>query len=526
MASSPPILSLLERCSGMRELRAIHAQAVVLGLVRYAYIASRILAFCAVSPRGSLQHARQLFDRIPQPTVFNWNTMIRGCSRSRRPEEGVLVYALMRRRGVGPNMHTFPFAVKACACLSRLAQVHGQVLKFGFDADVYVVSSLIKAYADYGSVDLARKAFDVSPNRNVVSWTSLITGYYSHGLVDRAREVFDQIPEKNDASWSAMISGYAQNERYEEAVEMFRAMRDYGCVKPNGPLLVSFLNACAGLGALEEGRWVQAYVDGEGLEYGLELGTALVNFYAKCGCLESALEVFHRMKKKDVTAWSAMIMGLALNGQSQSALKIFSKMLQCKVTPNAITFIGVLSACNHGGLLEEGREKFESMSKIYGISPTIEHYGCVVDLLARAGDVVEAVALIGRMPMEPDGAIWGSLLSGCMMHGYPMLGEEVGRHVIQLDPQHSGRYVGLANMYAAVGRWEGVAKVRRMMKERRVPVDSGWSSIEMAGVVHLFLVDDRRHPQLEEIYAMLHEMNKELDSSSCENIFDGGTSWW
>lgn len=168
--------------------------------------------------------------------------------------------------------------------------------------------------------------------------------------------------------------------------------------------------------------------------------------------------------------------------------------------------------------MEEGWKIFKAMSQIYRTPPTIEHYGCMVDLLAKAGDVIEAVALISSMPMEPDGAIWGSLLIGCTMHGYTEVGEEVGRHAIELDPQHSGRYVGLANMYAAVGRWEGVAKVRRRMKERGVPIDSGWSSIGMGGVVHRFLVDDRKHPQLQEIYAMLHEVNKELDSSSLENI--------
>lgn len=515
MAScSQPLLSLLERCSGMRELKAIHAQAIVLGLARYAYIAARILAFCAVSPRGSFSYARQLFDRIPLPTVFHWNTMIRGCSMSRRPEEGLLFYVMMRRRGVGPNMHTFPIALKACIRPFYLQQVHCQLLRFGFHGDVYVVSSTVKAYADCGNIELAFQVFDLSPNKNVVCWTSLISGCCARGQVARARHLFEKMPEKNDSSWSAIIKGHVQNELHAEAIELFRTMKASAEFKPNGSVLVSVLAACSALGDFAEGEWVESYMEREGLECGLELGTALIDFYAKCGRLEDARRMFVRMTKRDVTAWSAMIMGLAVNGRSRSALDAFSEMLLHGVAPNAVTFIGILCACNHGGLVEEGWANFKAMSEVYGISPTVEHYSCMVDLLSRAGDLVGAAELIGQMPMEPDGAIWGSLLRGCVSHGCAGLGEGVGRRVIELDPRHGGRYVGLANAYAVAGRWDGVAKVRRMMKERGVATESGWSSIEVGGAAHRFLVDDRRHPHWPAIHAMLHELSKELDPSS------------
>lgn len=396
-----------------------------------------------------------------------------------------------------------------------MSQIHGQAIKFSFDGDVFVISSLINGYCRLSEVDLAYNVFDKSPNRNVVCWTSLISGYSGCGLVDKAREIFDRAPERNDVSWSAMISGYVQNERHLEAIELFRELRDRVCVKLNRALLVSVLTASGALGASDEGKWIHAYIDEKGFEYGLELGTALVDFYVKCGLIECSREVFDKMPRKDVTAWSAMIMGLALNGHCQSAVKIFSEMLENKIMPNAVTFIGVLTACNHGGLVDEGRSYFDSMSKSYSINPSIEHYGCIVDLLSRAGCTAEADMLIQKMPMEPDAAIWGSLLNGCMMHGHVELGERAGRRVIELEPGHCGRYVSLANVYAMVGRWEGVTEVRRAMRERGVKITPGWSLIEVDGVGHRFLVDDKVHPQLGEISKML-----ELVSSCFERVKD------
>ncbi|KAG1326427.1 pentatricopeptide repeat-containing protein [Cocos nucifera] len=508
-----PFLSLLEKSSTVKEVKQLHAHAIALGLVRYTYVTSRILAIYALHPNPDIRSALLVFDRIPEPTIFNWNTMIKGYSRTPQSEKGLLLYSHMRRRGLAPNMHTFPFAIKACACLSSLSQIHGQIVKFGFDLDVFVTSSLVRCYSHLGGLEFASQVFDESSNRNIVCWTSLISAHCAYGLVDRAREVFDRMTERNDVSWSAMITGYVQNERPEEAIELFRELKARGSVKLNDSLLVSVLNACAGLGALEEGRWIHDYIDRRETPYGLELGTALLDFYSKCGFIDSAKEVFCKLACKDVTAWSAMVMGLALNGLSHSAIETFSEMLRCKVMPNAITFVGVLTACNHGGLVDEGWAYFEDMSRVYGVSPTIEHYGCVVDLLSRAGRTAVAERLIQCMPMEPDGVIWGALLNGCLMRGHAELGERVGRHVIELEPQHCGRYVGLANVYASMGRWEGVVKVRQAMRDRGVATTPGWSLIEINGVGHRFLADDNGHPQQEEIYRMLGDLNMELVSS-------------
>ncbi|KAL0922951.1 hypothetical protein M5K25_006985 [Dendrobium thyrsiflorum] len=505
---SLPFLSILEKCSVLKDVKKIHAHAVTCGLSHFAYITSRILA--RYTDTGDMDDAYELFDSITSPTIFNWNTIIRGFSKSSEAERGLLVFIKMRRSAIEPNMHAFPFVVKSCGAILSLFQVHAQVFLFGFNLDVYVTSSLIRRYSNLGEVELAHKVFDECTMRNVVCWTSLISGYCSRGLFDRARQVFDVMPEKTDASWSAMVSGYVQNKRYEDAMELFLELKVSLSGNLNRSLLVSALSACSAMGIFEEGRWIHSYIDGKGLEYGLELGTALVDFYAKCGFIELAMKVFDKIHDKDVTAWSAMIVGLAMNGHSRFAVQIFSEMLRRKLKPNAITFIGLLTACNHGGLVDEGTTYFKVMDLVYGIAPSIEHYGCMVDLLSRAGKTKEAEQMVLSMPVEPDGAIWGSLLHGCFVHGDNELAERVGSHIIKVEPEHYGRYVGLANAYAAMGRWEGVAKVRRVIKERGVIATAGWSLVEVNGTAHRFLANDITHPMLHEIYEMLSDLTSDM----------------
>ncbi|XP_042484101.1 pentatricopeptide repeat-containing protein At5g66520-like [Macadamia integrifolia] len=220
-----PYLSLLERCSSLKELKVIHGQMITVGLVRYIYITSRILALYAVSEFGDLNIAQSIYERIQMPTIFNWNTMIKGYSKSSESEKGLLIYTRMRREVVEPNMHTFPVLIKACVDLASLAQVHGQLVKFRFDLDVYVVSSLVNVYSKYGAINLARQVFDETPNKNVVCWTSLISGHCGDGRMGEARELFDRMPERNDVAWSAMISGYVQNDFFNEAIELFHKLK-------------------------------------------------------------------------------------------------------------------------------------------------------------------------------------------------------------------------------------------------------------------------------------------------------------
>ncbi|KAK9275123.1 hypothetical protein L1049_022382 [Liquidambar formosana] len=281
-------------------------------------------------------------------------------------------------------------------------------------------------------------------------------------------------------------------------------------VEPNQCTLTSVLTACAQLGALDQGRWVHGYIDRTNLQVNSTLGTALIDMYAKCGCIEKALLAFEKLPVKDVYPWTAMINGLAMHGDALTSLSLFSCMLRSGVQPNKVTFIGVLSACSHGGLVDEGREFFGSMSRNYYLEPNVNHYGCMVDLLGRAGHFDEAMKLIEDMPMEPTPGIWGALFGSCMIHKAFELGERIGKHLIKLQPHHSGRYVLLANLYSTCQKWEAAAHVRKLMKGKGVGKTPGCSWIEMSGEIHEFISFDKSHTESNDVYAMLDRIIVEL----------------
>ncbi|QCD89003.1 pentatricopeptide repeat-containing protein At5g66520-like [Vigna unguiculata] len=470
------LVRLLEQCSTMREMKQIHAYAITTSLARFTFISSKLLAFYA---HADLRHAHTLFSRIPFPTLFHYNTIIAAFSR-----RSSSLFLRMLNDTVRPNARTFTLLLsKASPSLSFLQQLHSLILRLGHLDDPYVATSLVAAYSNHACAQAARRVFDESPDKNVACCTSLLTGYCNNGLVNDAREVFDAIPDKNDVSYSAMVSGYVRNGFFRDAIQLFRDLKKncFATVKPNNSLLASVLGACAAIGAFEEGRWIHSYVHRNGeLEYHqVELGTALIDFYAKCGCVEPAERVFGKMKSKDVAAWSAMILGLAINGKNRWALELFAEMEKVGPRPNGVTFIGVLTACNDKELFGRAVTLFEYMREKHGIAAWIEHYGCVVDVLARAGKIEEAVAFMSGMEMEADGAIWGCLVNGCLMHGYVELGHRIGRYLVEFECGHGGRYVVLAKFYAGMGRWEAVSDTRNLMKRRGVPPLTASSFIEI-----------------------------------------------
>ncbi|GMJ14047.1 Chloroplast RNA Editing Factor 7 [Hibiscus trionum] len=503
-------LVALETCSSMAQLKQHHARLTKLGLSSDNDAMGRLIKFCAIENNGDLDYAIHLFDTLPQPDAFIYNTLIRGYLQRQQPAHCLLFYLQMLQDSVFPNNFTFPCLIRACSvdgAVREGTQIHAHVFKFGFADDGFCLNNLIHMYVNFNALDDARKVFDKMPGnrRDVVSWTTLISGYAQLGLVEAAFEIFELMPVRNSVSWNAMIAAYVQSNRFHEAFALFNRMRAEKVVLDKY-VAASMLSACTGLGALEQGEWIHGYIENKGIELDSKLATTIIDMYCKCGCLEKAYETFEGLTCKGISSWNCMIGGFAMHGKGEAAIAIFKEMEKEGVGPDNITFVNILSACSHSGLIQEGRYYFQYMTEVHGIKPRMEHYGCMVDLLGRAGLLDEAKKLIDEMPMSPDVGVLGALFGACRIHGNIELGEEVGKRVIELEPDNSGRYVLLANMYANAGRWEDVANVRRMMNERGVKKVPGFSVIELQGEVNEFIAGGRNHPESKEIYTKLDEV--------------------
>ncbi|ONK80406.1 uncharacterized protein A4U43_C01F17320 [Asparagus officinalis] len=365
-------------------------------------------------------------------------------------------------------------------------------------------------YSKTGLLQHAHNLFDEIPQRDTASWNSLIGGYARNGNMGIARDLFDAMPTRNVVSWTTMVSGYAQNGLYLEAVEVFLKMwREEGEVMPNAVTVASVLPACANVGALGLGMSVDEYARREGLIENVFVRNALVEMYGKCGSIERARRVFEEMGRsgrRNLCTWNSMIMGLAVHGRAGEALELFDEMRARGFTPDDITFVGVLLACTHGGLVHQGQNFFKSMEKDFSITPKLEHYGCMVDLLGRAGLLNEAYNLIKTMPMEPDSVIWGALLGACSFHGEIKLAEIAAEFLFKLEPWNTGNHVILSNIYASSGKWNSVAEAWRLMRGKQQKKAAGYSIIELDGIMHKFLVEDKSHPEYRDIYLLLSEL--------------------
>jgi pentatricopeptide repeat protein len=485
-----------------------------------------------------------VFDKMPKRNLVAWTSLIAGYSQYGQGQEALSVFSEMQRAGVEPNEYTLSSVLKACAGIEALQQgeqLHARTIKADLESDVVLGNALIDmyakcgrmedacqvfgkmsrcdvvsftgmiaGYAKHGSIENAREVFDRISQRDVFSWTAMVSGYAKCGSIEEARQMFDRMPHKNVVSWNAMIAAYAQHghgyahHRYgEEALSLFCQMLRHG-MKPDQLTFASILSSCAGLAALEQGKQVHSHIIKIEFESYVILETALVDMYAKSGRIETARQVFDEMSQKDVVSWNVMIAGYGKHGKAQDGLELFEQMQEAGVTPTSITFVSVLSACSHAGLVDEGWHYFNCMSQYHAIKPIAEHYACMVDLLGRAGQLEEAALFIETMPVEPGADVLGALLAACRVHGNIELGEKVAERIFEQNPNNSGTYVVLSNIYAAAGRWDDAAKIRKLMTDRGVIKEPGCSWIEFKKKVHVFFVGDRSHPQTEEIYAALH----------------------
>ncbi|KAK2359355.1 pentatricopeptide repeat-containing protein, mitochondrial [Trifolium repens] len=364
------------------------------------------------------------------------------------------------------------------------------------DKDIAAFNVMIDGYVKMGSMDLARDLFDKMRDKNVISWTSMVHGYCENGDVDKARFLFDCMPEKNVLSWNAMIRGYCQNRRPHDALKLFWEMRGNLDVQMDEVTVVSVLPAIAELSALELGGWIHAFVEWNQLDGSVHVCNALVDMYAKCGEIGKAKLVFEKMVEKDTGSWNAMINGYGVNGCAKEALEVFAVMLREGFEPNEITMTSVLTACNHCGMVEEGRRFFEAMER-YGIVPQIEHYGCMIDLLGRAGSLDEAENLIRTMPYDANEIILTSFLFACCYFEDVSRAERVLNEAVKMEKEGAGDYVMLRNLYATGRRWGDVEDVKQMMKKRGSNKEVAWSVIEVDGRFREFVAGYYLHSHLD-----------------------------
>ncbi|KAK1664167.1 hypothetical protein QYE76_052326 [Lolium multiflorum] len=391
-------------------------------------------------------------------------------------------------------------------------QLHALVLRAGLAADAHVSTSLIQTYFSCGSVASARTVFDETAHKDIFCWNVTVSGYVKSGNLACARELFDAMPRRNVVSWTTVIGAYAQMKRPVEAIEVFRRMQLEEGIEPDGVALLSVLSACGDLGAVDLGEWVHRSVVKRGLRWHVPLMNAVIDMYLKCGCVGRAVEVFEGMEQKSVVTWTTVIAGFALHGLGSEAVEMFRRMERENVAPNDVTFLAILSACSHIGLTDLGRWYFKIMMSQYGIKPRVEHYGCMVDLLGRAGCLMEAQDLVKGMPFLANAAIWGALLAAARTHGDAELGEQALLHLIRLEPHNSGNYILLSNIYAEQERWDEVGKLRKAMKDGGLTNVPGASSIELDGMVHEFTSRDGSHPSLHEICTVLCDITTDMKS--------------
>ncbi|KAG2640891.1 hypothetical protein PVAP13_2KG126400, partial [Panicum virgatum] len=360
---------------------------------------------------------------------------------------------------------------------------------------------MISGYATSGDVEAARSLFDDMDQKDVVSWTAMVSAYAKIGDMDSSKVLFDLMPVKNLVSWNAMITASNHNSRYDEALHTFQQMMIEGRFMPDEATLVSVVSACAQLGSAEYCNWVSSYISKSYTHITVALGNALIDMFAKCGDVGRARSIFDRMEKRCIITWTTMISGFAYNGQIREALLIYNEM--CRgVELDDTVFIAALAACAHGGLLQEGWSIFKQMVEHYGIVPRMEHYGCMVDLLGRAGKLQEAVQFIESMPLKPGVIIWVTLLSSCIAHGDAELTEYVSTKVVEIEPFNSSYQVLVSNCSALEGRWGSVLDARKTMRDWGIEKTPG-SSLIQVGTVHEFLAKDTRHQKRKLIYETL-----------------------
>ncbi|CAA0841501.1 Putative pentatricopeptide repeat-containing protein [Striga hermonthica] len=517
--SAPPssyaaVFQALTGTSLLKQGQQLHARFLLCGLRPDGFLSAKMVAMYASS--GNIASASAVFRSASDPSPLLFNAIIRGLSLHKLSLETLQVHAQMRSLNFRGDHFTYPFVLKSAAdlCFIDLGKsTHGLCLKDGLGSDMYVATSLIDMYVKCGQSGSARRLFDEMPVRDVSSWNVLISGYMRAGAIDLATELFNNMPSKNIVSWTTMISGFTQNGLASQALQLFDEMSgENSNIKPNWVTIMSVLPACGQSSALDLGKKIHNFARENRLDSHPSVQTALVGMYAKCGSLSDALSCFEKIKpsSRSLVTWNSMITAYASHGLGLEAVRTFEDMVKEGVHPDGVTFTGLLSGCSHAGLVDIGLKYFDSMSSVYFVEKRHEHYACTVDLLGRAGRLVEAYNLITQMPLQPEASVWGSLLASARCHRNLELAEMAARRLFVLEPENSGNYVVLSNMYAEAQMWAQVDSLRARLRSGSVKKNPGCSWIEIDGKAYLFLGGDVSHVQTNEIYLLLEELLEKM----------------
>ncbi|BAT96412.1 hypothetical protein VIGAN_08334800 [Vigna angularis var. angularis] len=473
--------TLLNECVSKRAFREgqrVHAHMITTNYFPCVFLRTRLIVFYVKC--DSLTNARNLFDEMPERNVVSWTAMISAYSQRGYASQALSLFVQMLRTDTEPN--EFTFATVLTSCIGSLGfvlgrQIHSLIIKLNYEAHVYVGSSLLDMYAKYGKIHEARGIFQCLPERDVVSCTAIISGYAQLGL--------DQ-----------------------EALELFRQLQDEG-MQSNYVTYTSVLTALSGLAALDHGKQVHNHLLRSEVPSFVVLQNSLIDMYSKCGNLTYARRIFDTMHERTVISWNAMLVGYSKHGEGREVVELFDLMRdENKVKPDGVTVLAVLSGCSHAGLEDKGMDIFYDMtSGKIGVEPDTKHYGCVVDLLGRAGRIEEALEFIRKLPFEPSAAIWGCLLGACNVHLNVDIGKIVGHRLLEIEPENAGNYVILSNLYASAGRWEEVRSLRNLMFKKTVRKEPGRSWIELDQILHTFHASDCSHPRRKELSAKVQELS-------------------
>ncbi|KAK9076994.1 hypothetical protein SSX86_005329 [Deinandra increscens subsp. villosa] len=457
------------------------------------------------SKSRDLVTARRYFDEMPEKNVVSWNAMLSGYSQNGFADEAIKLLDEMVVDGFQPDETTWVAVISACSdrgdanlANSLMSMLNERNVRLNY----FVKTALIDMYAKCGNLEAARKIFEeLGAFRNVVSWNSMISAYTSVGDLNSARELFDRVPCKDVVSWNSMIAGYAQNGQSTMAIELFKKMINSKDTKPDEVTMVSVISACAHLGALALGNWALNFINENQITLSISGYNSLIFMYSKCGSMKEAERVFHKMERKDVITFNTLITGFAAHGDGFAAIDLMRKMREHGLKPDRITYISVLTACSHAGLLEQGKKVFDSIT-----TPDVDHYACMIDLLGRVGRLDEAKSLITRMPMVPHAGVYGSLLNAGRICKRIDIAEFAAGQLFKIEPENSGNYVLLSNMYASIGKWGDVERIRAKMELLGVKKTTGWSYVEFDGKLHKFIVGDKSHERSNDIYKLLRKL--------------------